>query len=95
VVYPIAYGSADGEGITFRRYFKRYHFLWNDVIEARWGRKSGWNRLKLIFREPAGLSRRAEFDVINNIWQLLKAYRGWRPDIVDWVRDRVADRWSE
>lgn len=95
VVYPIAYGSASQEGISFRRYFKTYYFPWDEVIEGRWGSKTGWGRLKLTFREPAGLSSTAEFNVINNIWQLFKAYRGWRPEIVDWVSERLSDRWIE
>ena len=79
--YAHAYGYADEDGITFRRFFRKHRVSWDDVSRVDW---SISNLLRRAYVEgtresKVGFFRKVKFMVSD------KSYRWGQPPREDWV----------
>ena len=88
--YPLSCGIANMDGVTFRRYFKRHHVAWDQVLDVQWDPNWDISYLRLKLARPRALSDKVEFTMIEGATEFVGAFaRGWMPEIVLWVTDRV------
>jgi hypothetical protein len=79
---PLAYGSADKEGIIFRRYVKRRFLPWNKVEAIEWGPA----RLTVLLRDRTYLRPTLMFVLVPPIMNLIRQTFGSEtPEIVQWL----------
>ncbi len=75
-------GFADGDGLTFRRYFRRFTVSWNDVDQIKWDPRNAL-LVAVTLEKPVRYSRTVRFLLRGTVADMGAARRGeWVPEVV-------------
>jgi len=86
---PLAYGTADENGITFRKYIRRRFVSWQDVVTAEWSR---WNPslIKVTLKSGRLWKRALYFSLNSSLKSTVQQLLGRStPEIVLWIARRI------
>ena len=85
--YAHAYGYADEEGITFRRFIRKYRVTWGDVAKVDWSNSIMQRPYVYLTLEcPVGFLRTVKFACYRESARLGQAQNpDWVPEILPWI----------
>jgi len=87
--YSHAYGYGDDEGITFRRYFRKYRITWDDVDRVDWTMMQT-PYVFLTLERPVGFFRTVKFASFRPRSKPGEAQNpDWVPEILPWMMNQL------
>jgi hypothetical protein len=84
-----AWGTADEQGLTFRRYLSKHQASWDDVARVDWV-PLGPNLIVVTFEKSVGLTKRAKFTLSFKPGERGAPFTSHEtPDIVIWIMNHL------
>lgn len=88
-LHNYAWGFADEQGLTFRRYVRKFYVPWELVERVDWN-TLGPNLLVVRLASPVVISKTIKLVIDMDIENLGAAMKGqWTPEIVIWIMNQM------